>query len=184
MRKIIFALLFCNQSFAQTKHGYFRDVDSTGLITIITTADSISNSNDNCALMGIIFNEDSMNHYFIQLKFKAPVNLSLSNEYKMQIKSKKRILAELTYWGPDEFVNQGEYVSFTSCVSEEVLKKMTKSKISSVSVIKDDFKHSIIVKSEFKRQFGRLSEFLLNVDVYKEKELTWSELSQFKFPEN
>lgn len=184
MRKLIFALLLCNQSFAQIKHGYVRDVDSTGAITIMSTADTLSNGDNPCAILSMILNQENTNYYFLLIKFKAPADLSLNKDCKMQIKSKRGKITYFVYWGPDEYVNQGDYVSFGCNVSEEVLKNLKKSKTVSLTLLKDDFIHTINVMPEFKRKIGRLSEFLLTVDVYKEKELTWSEMTQFQFPEN
>lgn len=185
MRKLIFALLFLiNQSFAQSNHGYFRDVDSTGLIFIITTTDTLSSIKNKCAVKGIIMNKDSQNVFLLTYVFKTPVTINLNDTYKLKIKFKNGDVLDFPYAAREENYEQGDFIEFYTEVTKEILHKMKKKKVLTISLIKDECIRAIDVEKESKKTLGKLSQFMLTVDVYKEKEISWTELSQFKFPEN
>ena len=185
MRKLIFAFLFLiNQSFAQSNHGYFREVDSTGLIVILTTTDTLSSINNKCAVKGIILSKDSQNLFVLNYMFKTPVSVNLNDTYKLKIKFKNGDVLELPYMAREENYNEGDFIEFFVEVTREILQKMKKKKAVSISLFKDECIKTIDVEEESLKILGKLSEFMLTVDIYKERELTWTELSQFRFPEN
>ncbi len=186
MFKLILALILTViSSTAYSQSISKRTVDSSGHIIVFTTIDTIAaNSAAYCAVDGLIYNADSIYYYALDFYFTSPQSFLLSSKDKVNIKYSDGEVYEVTPFSEGNYYSKGQDVYISIAVSENALYKMLQYPVKSVSIVTEKFRHNIPVDSNYEKTFEKLADFMLNLNVYDENGIKWSELTKMKFPEN
>ena len=158
--------------------------DSTGCILITTNSFVLSESSNACTVIGEIFNTDSINYFSFTFYFKAPHTFFLTQKDKIYIRFIDGEVYEESPYTEGVFYSEGDEVKTLVHISNKILNKMLRQKVTSISLINESFRHTINIKEQHIKSFKNLAEYLLSINVYDENGIKWSELTEMKFPEN
>lgn len=162
-----------------------RTVDSSGHIIVFTTIDTIvANTDAYCAVDGLIYSADSINYYALDFYFTSPQSFLLSSKDKVYIRYSDGEVYEVSPFSEGNYYAKGQEVYISITVSENALYKMLQYPVKSISLVTQKFRHNIPVDSNYEKTFENLADFMLNLNVYDENGIKWSELTKMKFPEN
>jgi hypothetical protein len=155
-----------------------RVVDSLGDIIISTTTDTIAMSPMYCFTEGVVYNSDSVNHYVLVFYFNAPHTFFLNTNDKIQIRYNDGEVYEELVYTDGEFFTEGKSVKITLLITKNVLKKMLRNSVLSISLITEKLRHTIKVEEAYNQSFKKLSAYMLNINVYDENGTMRSELNK------
>jgi hypothetical protein len=185
MIKTTLTLLICFSSIAlQAQSINERIVDSAGNIIIVTNADTLNSYPEYCYTSGIIYNSDSINQYGMVFYFHAPQTFFLTAKDKIRIRYNDGQVNDEFVITDGEFIMEGDLVKIMFPITENALNKMLRNSVTSIILITEKFRHTINVDVAYNQTFKNLSDYMLNINVYDENGIKWSELTKMKFPEN
>ncbi len=161
-----------------------RTVDSSGHIIIFTTIDTITNRTQYCAVEGLIYNDDSVNYYALNFYLNSPESFYLTSKDKIYIRYSDGQVYEVSPLSDGNYYTKGQQEYITIPVSENALYGMLQYPVKSICIITEKFRYNIPVDLNYEKTFGNLADFMLNLNVYDENGIKWSELTKMKFPDN
>lgn len=174
--------LFTQQAFSQAIAE--RTVDSTGNITVVTTIDTIAEQHQSCYIDGMICTFENQYYYGFDLFFEPPQDFYLTEKDKVLVRYGDGEVQELAVFTQGELINGNQLCGIKALISEDELRKMTKYRVISISLLTPKFKHTIRIDPEHTKKLFDLSYYMLHLNVSNPDDYKWSELMKMKFPEN
>jgi hypothetical protein len=155
-----------------------------GNIFIITEQDTISVGNKDCRVEGRVLNSDSTNFYVFAFLFTSPKTFFMTSKNKIQIRFSDGEVYEDNIYTDGEFIGKERELKIKIQVSKYILTQMKDQSVASIVFITSSFKHVIPLTDLYQNKLMSLSAFLLDIDVYNDNFINWSELTSQPFPVN
>ena len=161
-----------------------RTIESSGNIMVITTMDTLASKSKFCAVEGVIYNQDSVNYYAMKLYFDAPKLLHLSNQDSISFHFSDGENFKESIYIEDKKIEKGERLRVLIATPEFVLEELYRNPVKSITLESGTYTYTLKVEDIHSDSFQALAEYMMNLNVFDENGIKWSELSKMKFPEN
>jgi len=162
-----------------------RHVDSAaGIIIVETALDTVAFGKELCYVSVSILNEDSTNNYALNFYFKTPQSFFQTRKDLVQIHYDDGTVYEDSVYTDGRFYTEGDIAFILLPTKASVLNKMFKNPVTAVCIETANWNHEFKIEDPFKKSFLHLVDNVSSINVYDQNGIYWSELSNFRFPEN